>query len=299
MNKSALIIINPTAGQEEACNYEELIKAKLQESYSEIHIKYTEREGDATSFAKEAAEQRVNLVVALGGDGTVNETVNGLAPFDDPPVLGIIPMGTVNDLARSLNIPLQPEDAIELLVNGVEKKVDVGLAENRYFTNFLIIGNASKAIHEVDSNEKSKLGSFAYFIEVAKKIAKDETFRAKVEMPEDSWQGEAAIVIIGLIDSLGGIDSILTDTKLGDGMFHILVIKEFNLSKLLNMTPDMLKGKIKNSNNVESFTSSQVKVTALNQSIEHSDIDGEKGPKLPIEVKIFPRHLTIRTGLEE
>lgn len=297
MSKSALVIINPVAGQEEADHYEKEIKEILTTEYSKIDVKYTSEEGDATRFAKSGAEDAVDLVVALGGDGTVNEVVNGLAPLERPPLLGIIPMGTVNDLARSLNIPLDADDAIKLLIRGAKKAIDVGLVNDRYFTNFIIIGHAAKAIHEVESSEKSKLGSFAYFIEVAKKIAEDSTFQAKIEMDQENWEGELALLIIGLIDSLGGMKSILADVSRADGAFHLLLLKELNVSKVMNMTPAMLSGKISKSDNVDLFTSKEIKVSSLNQELVESDLDGEKGPELPIDLKIFPKHLNIITGL--
>lgn len=298
MNKSAVVIINPVSGQEEAADHEEIIKEVLANEYSSIEVKHTKGEGDATRIASSAAEDDVELVVALGGDGTVNEVVNGLAPFDHPPLLGIIPMGTVNDLARSLNIPLNAPDAIKLLTNGSKKEIDVGLANDRYFTNFIIIGHAATAIHEVGSDEKSKLGSFAYFIEVAKKIADGETFQAKVEMPNGNWEGEAAILIIGLIDSLGGMDSILTDVELGDSDFHLLILKELTMTKVMSMTPAMFSGNIRNSENVDYFTSNEIKVSAKDDQVNGSDLDGEKGPELPINLSILPKHLTVLTGLK-
>lgn len=298
MSKSAVVIINPTAGQEKAVDYEDEIKDILKKEYSSIEIKHTEGADDATRFARSAAEQAVNLVVALGGDGTVNEVVNGLAPFDHPPLLGIIPMGTVNDLARSLNIPLQAADAIKLLASGTEIKIDVGLANNRYFTNFIIIGHAATAIHEVSSDEKSKLGSFAYFIEVAKKIADDKKFQTKIKMENENWEGNVAILIIALIDSLGGMKSILPDVELGDGYFHLLALNELTMAKVMNMTPAMLSGSIIDSKNVDYFTSKEIKVSTVDNKAIDSDIDGEKGPQLPIELSILPKHLTILTGVK-
>ena len=250
MKKSALVIINPTSGKEEAPNYEEKLNETLTKEYSNVVIKHTKGEGDATQFAKEAGQEKYDLVVALGGDGTGNETVNGLAGFDQPPVLGIIPMGTVNDLARSLKIPLEPEKAIELLVKGQHKAVDIGQVNGRYFTNVLGIGKATKAVHDVDIKEKSKLGALAYVKAIASEILEDDFFPIKIDLYDKSWEGDGAVVLVALIDSLGGNKSVLSDVEKGDGYFHIFAIKRLNFSKLVNMAPALLSGAIEKSENV-------------------------------------------------
>lgn len=157
MRKSAMIIINPTAGKEKAVSYEGVIKEELKNKYTNIVIKHTQGEGDTTKFAGQACRDHFDLVVSLGGDGTVNETVNGLASFENPPMLGIIPLGTVNMLARVLNIPIKTEKAIELLTTDYYKEIDVGLANDQYFTNVLSVGQAAKAIYDVDEGPKLPL----------------------------------------------------------------------------------------------------------------------------------------------
>lgn len=294
LKKSALVIINPSSGKEQATEYEEQIRETLQDAYSEITVKYTEGEGDATRFAKEAAENNYDFVVSLGGDGSVNETVNGLAPFNNPPKLGIIPMGTVNDLARSLNIPMKPVDAIKLLVSGIETKIDVGMANDEiYFTNILGIGSTAKAIHQVDSAEKSKIGPIAYLKAIGKEIMDDRTFPIKFEMEEHTWEGDVSVVLISLIDSLGGIKTIVNEVENGDGNFHIFAFKHLNLTELAKMTPSILMGKLKESENVQYFKTRQVNITTSAGETQESDIDGEQGPNLPLNLKVLQQHITI------
>lgn len=299
MGKSAMIIINPSSGKEEAKNYESEIKETIKREYPNIVVKYTEGEGDARKFAENASLDNFDLVVALGGDGTINETANGLANFKNPPLLGIIPMGTVNDLARALNIPMEAEKAIDLLVNGVKKKIDIGLVNNQYFTNMLGVGNLAKAIDEVDSEEKTKLGPLAYVKSIAQEIMKDDIFSVELQMDQENWEGQVSIIIISLIDSLGGFKSILSEVELGDGIFHIFAIKELDLAKIINMTPSLIMGKIKESDNIKYFKSKSLKIKAIHGNNYNSDIDGEKGPKLPLELKVLPRHLAVISGLEE
>ena len=98
----------------------------------------------------------------MGGDGTVNEVINGLAPHDRRPIYGILPLGTVNDLSQALKIPQNVEKAIEMLGSAKVISIDSGKINNQYFGNVVAVGRVPEAIHEVSVEEKSKLGSLAY-----------------------------------------------------------------------------------------------------------------------------------------
>lgn len=293
MRKSAMIIINPSAGKEKAASYEDVVKKELGNKYTDIVVKYTKGEGDATKFAVNAAKNKFDLVVSLGGDGTVNETVNGLVRFDIPPRLGIIPLGTVNMLARVLNIPTNANKAIELLSNDYYKEIDVGLANDKYFTNVLAIGEAAKAVYDVDVEEKTKFGFIAYIRAVVEKIMDDDIFPVKLKMDTEEWEGKVAVVVIGLLDSLIGFKSLLSNDDINNGIMHVVAIKSLNIPKLIGMTPALALGKMKDSDNFEYFQTKTLEVETLSNVKQMSNIDGDEGPELPIKIKVLPRHLKI------
>nr|WP_300006296.1 diacylglycerol kinase family protein [Tissierella sp.] len=298
MEKTAMIIINPTAGKEEASSYEEKIQVELEDEYK-IVIKYTKGEGDATSFAKEASQDKFDLVVCLGGDGTVNETVNGLAGFKNPPLLGIIPLGTVNNLSKALNIPDNPLEAIELLKSSYHKKIDVGLANDMYWTNTLGIGPAARAVYDVNIEEKTKYGPFAYIMAVGKEILNDDVFPVTLEMDEEVWQGDIAVIIIALLDSIGGVKSLVSEVEIGDGMMHIFAIKKLNVGKLIGLAPELLFGSITQSDNIEYFQTKTLRIDTLDGEKYESNIDGDKGPELPLDIKVLQGHISVISKEEE
>lgn len=118
--KQAVLIVNPSAGNEQATEYEQLAIDKLKQFFDEVQVKETKKGGDARDFAREAAENEFDSVFVMGGDGTVNEGINGLAEQAYRPKFGFFPLGTVNDLARALHVPLDPKEAIEQL--DIEKR---------------------------------------------------------------------------------------------------------------------------------------------------------------------------------
>lgn len=293
MEKSAMIIINPTAGKETAASYEEKVKEELQHIYNSVEVKHTEGEGDAAKFAREGSEEGVDLVVCLGGDGTVNETVNGLASFENPPLMGIIPLGTVNNLAKALNIPTEPESSIELLKSEHYREIDVGMVNGKYFTNTLGIGPAATAVYDVDIEEKTKFGPLAYVMAVGKEILKDDIFPVRLEMDQETWEGEIAVIVIALLDSIGGLKSVLEDVEIGDGKIHIFAIKSLNVSKLIGLTPSLIFGSITDSKNIEYFQTKKLKLDTLDNYKYKSNVDGDEGPRLPLDIKILPKHIRV------
>jgi len=158
--RKATIIINPISGGRS--NKEPLVKRisrMLTERDIECNVQYTGQRGEATELAQEAANAGNNMVVAIGGDGTINEVASGLVNTDI--VLGIIPLGSGNGLARSLDIPMNPGKAATLLFEGREYVMDVGKLNERYF--FLVAGVGFDAAVGKSFDEHHTRGPIPYF----------------------------------------------------------------------------------------------------------------------------------------
>lgn len=291
--KKALVIVNPSSGKEKAEEYTDHIVEVLKKRYEEVEVKKTEKAGDAKRFADSATNEGVELIVAVGGDGTVNEAVNGIAPHEKRPKFAIIPMGTVNDLARVLQIPLDPNDAIEILNEEHFQTVDLGKASDRYFTNAFSVGEIPESIHEVSAEEKSKLGTLAYLWAGAKKFFENQKIKVKVTTAEKEFEGELSAIVMSLTGQLGGIEKIFPEAKLDDGKIHILLVHELDLLETTKMLPELLGNRITESENVTYITTDKVSIEGLDDKTYFSDVDGEKGPKLPLTVEVLKAHLDI------
>jgi len=298
MNK-ALVIINPSSGKEKAVKYKDHIVEVLGKRYEKVEVKETKGAGDAKRFADSAANDGVELIVAVGGDGTVNEAVNGIAPHEKRPKFGIIPMGTVNDLARVLRIPLDPEDAIEVLKEEHLQAIDLGKASDTYFTNALALGEIPESIHEVSAEEKSKLGTIAYLLAGAKKFFENDKIQVKVTSKEKEFEGELSAVVMSLTGQLAGIEDIFPEAKLADGKIHILLVHDLDFAKTTKMVPELLSKKITESENMTYITTDKVTLESLSGKAYVSDVDGEKGPKLPFTVEVLKAHLEVLVPIKE
>ncbi|MGG1685100.1 diacylglycerol/lipid kinase family protein [Pseudalkalibacillus sp. NRS-1564] len=289
--KRAMLIINPSSGKEKAMKYEDEALAILEQNHVDVTVKYTEKEGDAVRFARAACENHFNTVVAMGGDGTINEAVNGLARETERPDFGFVPLGTVNDFARALNIPMQPKKALEVLSEQHTKPVDIGRINDQYFMNVLAVGAIAEAVYDVTADQKSKFGPLAYLIEGGKALKDKTPFDLNITYDGKQWDGKAYLMLIALTNSVGGIQSFAQHAEVNDGYFHVFILREFSLPKVFKIIPDLFIGKLQNNAQVEYFPASKLKVESGHELVVN--IDGDEGIHLPFEAEVMHNELNI------
>ncbi|PLT31524.1 diacylglycerol/lipid kinase family protein [Peribacillus deserti] len=287
----AMLIINPSSGKEKAPRYKPHAAEILNRFHEKVVVRETLREGDAVRFAKEACLNRYDTVVSMGGDGTINESINGLAEQEYRPKFGLIPMGTVNDFARALNIPLNPEEAINVLMSQTVQSVDIGKINNRYFMNVLAVGAIAEATYNVTPEQKTMLGPFAYFIEGLKAFIKKTPFQLTIEHDTGKWTGHAYLMLTALTNSIGGFETFAPQARVNDGKFHVFILKDFSFPHILKIIPSLLKGELKEHDQVEYIRSSHVEVSSSEELAVN--IDGDEGDRLPFHASVLPSHLNI------
>ena len=208
-----LLVVNPSSGGEKAPEFQEMAKEKLGQHFEEVVVKHTEKAGDASAFAKEAARNQFEAVFVMGGDGTVNEGVSGLAEEDYRPKFGFFPLGTVNDMARALNIPLDPAQAIESLDLTKTKPMDIGKINDDYFMNVVAIGTIPQAVNDTTVEDKTKLGKLAYAISALKNLAANQSYTFTVELDGVEKTIESSLLVIGSTNSIGGFEQLLPERQ--------------------------------------------------------------------------------------
>ncbi|MDN6194599.1 MAG: YegS/Rv2252/BmrU family lipid kinase, partial [Alkalibacterium sp.] len=218
----AVVIVNPSSGRAEGKIYGPKVQTELEKIYDEVELKWTEKEGDATRFTREATQQQVDAIYALGGDGTVNECVNGIATEENRPPFGFIPLGTVNDLGRVLGIPMNPDKAVKGLTTRRKKAIDIGKINDTFFVDIVAIGSIPEAVHSVPVEEKTKLGPFAYLLEGFKALSEKEVYPFKFNVEEEITEVDSFLVIIALTNSVAGIPTMIPDASEDDGFLHLL-----------------------------------------------------------------------------
>ncbi len=214
-----------------------------------VYPRITFEAGDATRFAREATTRGADLVICAGGDGTVNEVVNGiLPPFGSPlprglPRLGIIPLGTGNDFAAFNQIPLDLDEAIAVAVDGPETSVDIGVLNRRYFANVSSGGLGAQATEETSDRSKRLLGAAAYLVTGARTFAALEPSRGRFSSRgEMVFEGSFLFFAVGNGGRAGGGTWITPRASLTDGLLDLCVIPELSRTELLRLLPEVRSG---------------------------------------------------------
>lgn len=286
--KKAMVIINPTSGGEQALNYKEKIENKAKEYFEIVETRITEKALDATHFAEEAAKEKYEAVIVFGGDGTVNEVVSGIAEKEYIPKLGIIPGGTGNLITKLVQIDQDIDKAIESLDFNLTNKIDIGKANDHYFGYIFSVGSLPEAIHNVEIEDKTKFGMFAYAINTVKSVIRDEVFNIKVETENGTYEGEASQVLV-LLSNYFSDKKIFDENKVGYA--NILILKDASIFSKLSLIPDLLKGDVVENDSIEYIKAKTIKISS---DIEiESDIDGDQSDDLPVEIKVLGNHIEI------
>ena len=286
--KKAMVIINPTSGGEQALNYKEKIENKAKEYFEVVETRITEKALDATHFAEEAAKEKYEAVIVFGGDGTVNEVISGIAEKKYIPKLGIIPGGTGNLITKLVQIDQDIDKAIEGLDFNLTNKIDIGKANDHYFGYIFSVGSLPEAIHNVEIEDKTKFGMFAYAINTVKSVIRDEVFNIKVETENGNYEGEASQVLV-LLSNYFSDKKIFDENKVGYA--NILILKDASIFSKLSLIPDLLKGDVVENDSIEYIKAKTIKISS---DIEiESDIDGDQSDDLPVEIKVLGNHIEI------
>ncbi|HZG73642.1 MAG TPA: diacylglycerol kinase [Chondromyces sp.] len=295
--KRARIIYNPTSGRELFKKHLPEVLEKLEQAGYETSAHATTGAGDATKAARAAVERRFDVVIAAGGDGTLNEVVNGLAEQEYRPKFGVIPMGTTNDFARALQIPRDIQGAVDIIVNGETVPVDIGRMNDRYFINIAGGGRLTELTYEVPSKLKTMLGQLAYYLKGIEMLPSIKATEVTIEYDGKLFEGEVMMFLIGLTNSVGGFEKLAPDSSVNDGLFSLLVVKKTNLAEFIRIATLALRG--------EHLQDPHVLYTQANRIKVHSpqkvllNVDGELGGSLPGDFENLYRHLEVFVPVEK
>ncbi|SER70524.1 lipid kinase, YegS/Rv2252/BmrU family [Gracilibacillus ureilyticus] len=291
--KKALIIINPSSGTEESMKYKEMAEDLLTKNDYQFEVLLTEKENDAKRYAEDACAEEIDLLVVMGGDGTINEVINALVTRENRPVLHVVPLGTVNNFARAVDIPLRPQAALQLIENGVMKNVDVGKVNQQYFVNLVNVGAIAEATYHVTTEQKSKLGSLAYLLEGLKKFREKDVFRVAIETGGDKVELEAMLVLVAVTDTFASWKNLIKEAEIDDGYFHVFVIKQLTNFEGVAMLTKLMSGSLKEQEQVEYFKVKELTITTEETKI--ANVDGDEGTATPLHLSILPKHLRVLT----
>ncbi|WFA09437.1 YegS/Rv2252/BmrU family lipid kinase [Tissierella sp. Yu-01] len=291
--KSIKFIINPSSGRQAMeRKIDVLCKMLLDDGY--IVAKYfTEEKYDAMLEAKRTCNSGFDLIVACGGDGTVNEVVKGVMNSERKIPVSILASGTVNDFARYLNLPRTPSDFYKMIKRENLIYIDIGKVNDDYFVNVAAGGLLTNVGYQVQPDMKAILGRMAYYFEGIKELTQQnlEPIRVKINSEEYSSQEDILIFLVSNSSSIGGFKKLAPEADVLDGLLDVVIIKKSAITDLANIFVNILTGDHINHPNVIYY---KTKAVLIESEKEISiDVDGEYGGKLPAKFQVIPKGLQI------
>lgn len=273
--KKALLIVNPCSGRNKSRAGTFEIVDSFSNSDYDFSVHTTTCRGDATNIVKRELEGH-DMVVCCGGDGTLNETINGVMDMPRRVPIGYIPAGTTNDIANSLNIPTDIKNATELIINGTAHDYDIGLFNNRYYSYVASFGAFSKASYVTSQKMKNRFGRLAYIAAGVADVKDIRNIKMRVEYDGGIIDGKFVFGTVSNSLSVGGFIKLPEDqVKFNDGKFEVILVKDFKPHKLLSLMHKIITQKYDNKE-IIMFSTNKIKFTALEEEVPWT-IDGEFG----------------------
>ena len=289
------VIFNPAARGNKARHF----RRQLNAIGSQCALKATTAPGDARQLAAEAVGEGFDLIVAAGGDGTVNEVLNGLGNAPDGFArarLGVLPLGTINVFARELKIPLRIERAWDVLQRGREVLLDLprvefstnGTRQKQYFAQLAGAGMDARAIELVDWGHKKKIGALAYII-AGWKALRERQPKISVHAGGQNVTGE--FVLVGNGRFYGGPVKTFPQADLRDGLLDVCVLPRLNWRTLIRCTPDLLARREPPVSVVKNFQAAKFDLAGEPKTA--FELDGEWVGRLPAAFSVEREKLRV------
>lgn len=282
------VIINPKSGNESKREIPESVAGKFNQKEYDIHIRITGYAGHATEIARDAVNEGYKFVITAGGDGTVNEVAKELINTDT--VLGIIPFGSGNGLARDLNIPLDLVKAIKVIQQGNIRTIDYGSANDHIF--FCTCGVGFDAFISDKFADEKKRGPLGYVRNIVEGVIEFKSEDYEITHDDGVLNERAFLVTCANASQYGNEAYIAPDADMEDGKMNVSILKPLNPNEIPQTTFQLFTKNIDKNSKMISLLTSNLKIKREKEGVLHVDGEPVKMGK-EINVKIHPQGLKV------
>ena len=293
-----LLIVNPSSGREQAPEHAETLAAALRRRFGDLQVIATRGDADAEHAGREAAQSGCPMIFVAGGDGTLNETVNGVASAGalGRVRFGILPLGTGNDFAAALGIPPEIPEAIDVLLAGRELSVDVGMVNGRCFLNTSGGGYIAEVSVAVTPQLKTLAGRLAYLIGGAQALFEYEPVRATVTAEPRTLRIGLGLYAFAVCNSrlIGGGRLIAPEAIIDDGLLDVCLIEAMTAVEFVALARKVAAGDHLDDPRVRYLQAATVTIELDRET--RINTDGEVLSATRAEYSVLPRAATFFAG---
>ena len=284
------IIFNPTAGAGRSHKAMQIVEHILKKRLIDYVVKETMYKEHAISIAKEAAGKGYDGIIGVGGDGTMLELAQAIHDTDE--ILGIIPAGTGNDFREAIGVPGNPADALEIILSGHNKRIDIGLLNNKKcFLNVAGTGFDVDVLRNTNRVRRVFTGGIAYFLGIVMSIIGYKNL--KLDIIIDGKKIERTVLLIAVANGkcFGGGLNISPASDVQDGYFNVIILNRVAKWRILIELPKLKHGELDKISVAERFVCNHITIGC--EKKQAFDIDGDIYGETPMTFTLKPRALSV------
>jgi diacylglycerol kinase (ATP) len=288
LSDSIRLIVNPTSGRGRGAKVAEHVSRilKVRGVAHELCLSATSEE--PAQLAQAAIRDHCQRVVTIGGDGLVHQVANVLVGTDV--TLGIVPAGTGNDFARGLGLPLDVEKAVDVIVDGVEKRVDVGQANDRYFFSIAVLGLAAAVNRRANQFKRFRVNALYTAVTIAS-VFLDRPQRFTIQYDGQTRECYSWLIAIGNTWSSARGMALVPAAQPDDGILDLCIVNGMGKFELLYTFPRVFAGRHIYATGIETLRGREITVSA--ESLHEFFADGEYVGRLPVTFRAVPQALKV------
>ncbi|RAM48557.1 lipid kinase [Mastigocladus laminosus UU774] len=286
MNRRALLLVNRQSRQGQKRLSE--VMSSLVEQGFELIAASAENPQDFSEIIQRYQHQ-VDLVIVGGGDGTLNAAVDTLVETNLP--LGILPLGTANDLARTLKIPNSLAEASKVIAKGESRRIDLGEVNGKYFFNVASLGLSVKITQRLTKEAKRRWGIFAYAFTALKVIWESRPFSAEIRLSDQSIKVKTVQIAIANGRYYGGGMTVAPDAMIDDQRLDLYSLEIKHWWEIIPLLPRMRQGRHINARNVRSVQAQEIEV--YTRKPRPINTDGEITTYTPAHFRVVPKAVAV------
>lgn len=292
------IFFNPNSGKKDDLLASTVKASLITKGISESNITIIIPKSIEELFllAKAASHNGVDIIIPLGGDGTINKVISGVYEGGAHSRIGLIPSGTVNNFAQALDIPLDYQAAIDNIFDGQIKAVDICKVNNDYMISSLTLGLLADIAANVTSESKRKYGPLAFLKDSLRILRRNRTYSIIINEQNSTYIADLKFLLITMTNTIAGMPSFSPDAAIDDGHFQVYTMKKVSFLKFLRHRNDFYKGDFSRAREIHHFSANELSLEPTNPHRPFNPrtrVDGDKSSRLPIRLTVLQKAIQV------
>lgn len=292
------IFFNPNSGKKDDLLASTIKASLITKGISESNITIIIPKSIEELFllAKAASHNGVDIIIPLGGDGTINKVISGVYEGGAHSRIGLIPSGTVNNFAQALDIPLDYQAAIDNIFDGQIKAVDICKVNNDYMISSLTLGLLADIAANVTSESKRKYGPLAFLKDSLRILRRNRTYSIIINEQNSTYIADLKFLLITMTNTIAGMPSFSPDAAIDDGHFQVYTMKKVSFFKFLRHRNDFYKGDFSRAREIHHFSANELSLEPTNPHRPFNPrtrVDGDKSSRLPIRLTVLQKAIQV------